>query len=538
MKKRSTLLVSIVLLTCLFMTLMGSTLAVADIVGGEKVLRFATTSESPTFDPQLMNAAPSQVIGSHVFEPLMRSHSGEVVPGAAESYEISDDGLTYTFHLRDGLWSDGEPVRAQDFEYGIKRLLDPEVASAFSFIGLVIKNGSEVNNGDLPLEDLGVTATDDKTLVIELAYPADYFLGMLVISNFCPTRQDIVEAKGTDFANGADGNVYNGPFIIDSFVTNDRVTLAKNENYWNADVVQLDKVEILTVSDANTQVSMFETGDLDFVEIPTEQAVLYPDAQYYYSGANDYLKLNHAEGYPTQSKNLRLALNYGISRADYITLATQDVYEANLRFVLPQVHGVDDEYGTEYPYEAFPLEGDVEQAQAYLAAALEDLGMSDPSELTIELLTADTETSRIQAEVIQAQYETNLGINVTIKQVPYRQRLEMEDAHDFTMVFTGWMPDYSDPYSYLELWTTDSPYNHASYNSETYDKYIEDAIYNSTGRERMDNLFAAEQTFCEDGVVVALQLRRIPYMMNENLTGFEPYFVGLQYDFLYADFTE
>lgn len=505
---------------------------------GEKVLTFSQTVDPPTLDPHLMNAAPAQVVGAHIFEPLLRSHEGEIVPGAAESYDASEDGLTYTFHLRDFNWSDGQPVTAGQYEYGIKRLMDPAVASPFSFIGMVIKNGTQVNAGEMPLDDLAVKAIDDKTLEITLEYPAPYFLGMLGGASFVAAREDMVTTHGANYASSAETNVYNGPFVVESWTLNDRVVLRKNENYWDKDVVKLDKVEILTVPDANTALGMYEAGDLDFVELPREMAAQYPDANYYYSGAADYLKLNMREGYATANKNLRLALEFGISRKDYVTLAHSAVYEGNQRFVLPQVQGVSGEYGTEYPFEAFPLEGDLEKAKEYLAAALTEMGLSDPSEISIELLTSDTETSRVEAEVIQAQYETNLGIQVPIRQVPYRQRLEMETAGDFTMVFTGWIPDYSDPYAYLELWLSDGPYNHGQYKSDAYDKACNDANASTDAKTRMDLLFEAEKIFCEDGVCVPLQLRRIPYLMNEKLTGFTPYFVGLQYDFMLADITE
>lgn len=503
---------------------------------GEKILRFSQTVEPQTLDQQMANSVATQVVIAHIFEPLMRSHNGVVEPGAAESYEMSDDGLSYTFHLRDGLvWSDGESLTAYNYEYGMKRLMDPATASPFAFFGMVLKNGAAVNAGEAELDTLGVKAVDEKTLEIELEYPAAYFLGMLGAANFAPCRQDLVEQYGTEFANSAENNAYCGPFIMTEWRKNDRVILTKNPDYWNKDVVKLDGAEILTVSDSNTAVAMFESGDLHFADIPVALAALYPDADYYYSGANDYVKLNLAEGYPTANKNLRLALNFGISRKDYITLATAGVYEANQRFVLPQVQGVSDEYGSEYPYEAFPLEGDVEKAREYLDAAMSEMGVSDPSAIQLELLCSDSDVDRTNCEVIQNQWQTNLGITVSIRQVAYKQRLEMEANRDFMTVFTGWAPDYSDPYTYLELWTSDSPYNHGSYNSPEYDAAIAKAISETDPKARMDALFEAEKIFCEDGVVVPMQLRRLPYLQDPNVTGFVHYFVGLVHDFVTAD---
>lgn len=505
---------------------------------GEKILRFSQTVEPESMDPQLANSMGTQAILAHVNEPLLRSNQGVVEPGAAETYEMSDDGLVYTFTLRDGLvWSDGEPLTAEHYVLGTQRLMDPDVASPFAFFGEIIKNGAAVNAGEMAVEELGIKALDEKTVEITLEYPAAYFTGMLGACNFAPARADVIDAAGSAYGSTIDGMVYCGPFVMTSWTQNDRVVLAKNDNYWNKDAINLDGAEILYVPDSNTALGMYESGDLHYAEVPVAVASNYPDAEHYYSGANDYVKLNHRDGYDTSSKNLRLALNYGLNRGDYITLATNGVYEANQRFVLPQVHGVEGEYGDEYPLEYWPLEGDMDLAKEYLDAALVDLGFSDPAEIEIELLAADTDTARTEAEVIQNQWQTNLGITVTIRQVDYRQRLNMEADHDFEAVLTGWGPDYSDPYTYLELWTTNSSYNHAGYSSAEYDAALAAAITETDPKARMDLLFEAEQIFLGDGVVVPQQLRRVPYLQDESVTNFNHYFVGLQHNFVYADIT-
>ena len=509
------------------------------VASGEKILRFSQTVEPESMDPQLANSAGTQVILAHVFEPLIRSVEGETEPAAAESYEMSDDGLTYTFHLREGMtWTDGEPLIAEHYVLGFQRLVDPNVASPFAFFGEIVKNGAAINAGEVEVEELGITAPDEMTVEITLEYPAAYFLGMLGACNMAPARADIIEAQGANYGTSAESNVYCGPFVLSDWIQNDRVILTKNQDYWNTDEVKLDGVEILYVPEGNTAVAMYEAGDLHYAEVPVAVISNYPDVEYYYSGAADYVKLNHREGYDTSSKDLRLALNYGLNRNEYITLATNDVYEANLRFVLPQVHGVDGEYGTEYPLEFWPADGDMAKAKEHLDAALKELGLSDPAEIDIELLCADTDTARTEAEVIQSQWQTNLGITVTIRQVEYSQRLNMESSFDFEAVLTGWMPDYSDPYTYLELWTTNSVYNHAGYNSKDYDDAIEAAIAETDPKARMDLLFQAEETFLNDGVVVPQQLRRVPYIQDTAVTGFHHYFVGLQHNFVYADIAE
>lgn len=506
----------------------------------KKVLRYSLTADAPTLDPQLMNSIPSSTVGFHIYEGLMRNHIGEIQPGMAESYDISEDGKTYTFHLRDAKWSDGVEIKAQDYEYAMRRLVDPATASDYSFlVTSLIKNAGDINAGKMAVEELGVKAVDDKTLTIELNNPTGYFLSMLSMSQLCPVRQDLVEKYGKDFSADADKNVYSGPFIVKEWKHEDRIILEKNPNYWNAGEIKLDEVDILTVTDPMTAVAMFEQGELDQVNVPAEVLSNYKDKVIYYNdGANDFMKLNMDGSCELSNKDLRLAINYALNREDYILLSSQNLYQPNTRYVLQQVKGINGDYGDEYPYEAFPLKGDAAKAKEHLAKAMEALGVTDPAKIDIELLTTDAERTRIEAEVLQNQIQTALGITVTIRQVPYKQRLQMESDHEFEMVVTGWVPDYPDPMSYLELWPTGSPYNHGSYSSEVYDGYIKDALTNADPVKRMEALFNAEKTLLEDGGIVPLQLRRNAMLLNPKVKGFETYFVGINYDYLYADIAE
>ena len=505
-------------------------------VSEAKIFRFSYLSDIPSIDPQMVNSMPSATVGFHIFDGLTRMDNGVIRPGIAESWDISPDGLTYTFKLREAKWSDGQPIKAQDFEYGIRRLMDPAAASPYSFLGLLLKNAEAVNAGKLPVSELGVKALDDKTVEIQLAFPADYFLGMLTMSQFCPTRSDYVEKYGKDFAATADKNVYSGPFVVKSWAREDRMILAKNPNYWDAAAIHLDEINILTIPDANTALAMFDSGDLDLVQIPPSFVEKYKDkAIFYYTGANDFIKLNMAGKGPLTNKNLRLALNCAIDRQDFVDITTKGLYEANPRYVLPQVSGVSSDYGKEYPYEAFSKKADPDKAKEYLTKALKELGIPDASSIHLEFLTTDTEISRAQAEVLQDQLQKTLGITITVRQVPYRQRLDMESKKDFQMVFTGWAPDYSDPMTYLELWTSNSPYNHGSYRSAKYDEYIAFARKSTDKKARMDALFNAEKELLSDGAIMPMQLRREALLVNPKFTGVGTYFIGTNFDLIHAD---
>lgn len=500
----------------------------------EKVFRYSMLADVTTLDPQKSNELQSSTIGYHIGEGLTRSIDGEVHPGLAESWDVSDDGLTYTFHLRDAKYSDGETIKAEDFAYAMRRVVDPATASTFAFIAKPLENADEVTSGDKAVDELGVEATDEKTVVCKLAFPAPYFLQILSMPQFYPTRQELVEEYGDEFATNGDKNVYSGPFCLKEWKQNDRIILEKNPEYWDTDNIHLDRVEILIVSDENTALAMYESGELDYVNVPTDSIVNYPDAEFYKSGAEDFMKINTAKG-PLSNQNFRLALNYGLNREEFIKLSTNGVYEAATRFVLPDVGGVEKTFGEEYPYEAFPISGDKDKALEYLDKAMQELGIANASDITVELLTSDTERTKKEAEVIQALLSDTLGINISVNLVPRADRLAREDSGDYEMVVSGIQPDYPDPISFLESWETTSPYNHTNYSNAEYDALLQEAYHSGDAQHRMDTLAEAEKVFMEDGGLVPLQCRRNAKLVNKNMTGITNYFCGYDINFLYCD---
>ncbi|MFA9376138.1 MAG: peptide ABC transporter substrate-binding protein [Lachnotalea sp.] len=506
---------------------------------GSKIIRYSVADEPPTLDPQLVNSMYGATLDFHLFEGLMRNNDGTVEPACAETYELSDDGLVYTFHLRQGLvWSDGVVLTANDFVYGIQRLVNPATASPSSFMGMIVKNAAAVNSGELPIEELGVKALDDSTIEITLENPAGYFLGVLSTAGYYPCRKDLVEKYGKDFAADADKNVYNGPFTLTDWQHASLLTFKKNDNYWNKDIVNLDGLDISIVTDKSTALGMYETGDLDFAEVPGDMTANYPDSSSYYSGAVEYLQINVAANDILANKNFRNAMSAAINREEFVALATSGNNTPTTRYVLPQVSGVTKTYGEEYPLEAFETTNDNDKAQEYLNAALKELNIASASDIKIVLNVADADSSRKQAEVVQEQLQSNLGIVIEINQVPYKQLYELHAAHDYEMMFTGWVPDYSDPFSYLEFFETDNGYNNSVYSNPEYDKFIQKAKGTVDVKERLDALYDAEKILCEDLPIIPLDLVSTHYLINDKITNFKPYFVGTGLNYITADVKE
>lgn len=197
--------------------------------------------------------------------------------------------------------------------------------------------------------------------------------------------------------------------------------------------------------------------------------------------------------------------------------------------------GVEKTFGEEYPYEAFPIEGDVDLAKEYLAKAMEEMQIGDPCEIEVELLTSDTERTKKEAEVIQALLQDALGITIHVNLVPRADRLSREDSGNYQMVVSGIQPDYPDPISFLESWETTSPYNHTNYSNPDYDALLQEAYQSGDAKHRMDTLAEAEKVFMEDGGLVPLQYRRNAKLVNKDVTGITNYFCGYDLNFMYGD---
>ncbi len=506
-----------------------------------KVFRYAVNTLPTTLDPTKGQSIGDNEIQHAVTEGLTRNTAGDVKPGIAESWDESEDGLTYTFHLRkDAKWSDGEPITAADFEYSWKRLVNPETASPYAFIGDCLKNGQAIEQGNMDVEELGVKAVDDTTLEVTLEHPTSYFLSLIGSSGqYAPLRQDIVEKYGTDFAATSEKNVYSGPFVMTS--SEDNVwTFAKNDNYWDKDSINLDKCELNYVENTDTQLSMYEAGDLDYVQVPTAYVSDYKDkAEVFANGNVDFCYINSKSDNPVLgNKNFRLALNYALNRNDYNKLANADTYTAFNGLVFPGLQAKGTTYGEAYDLNSYsyPLDGDQDKATEYLNAAMQELGIANASDITVEVVTTDADSSKRIVETLQEQWQNALGINVKIRQVTYADIYgKVFPEHDYEIGYGGWGSDYDDPYSYLELFKGDSSYNYSQYENPEVDQLLIASQDEPDTDKRMDELNQVEQDILADGAFVPLQARNVYYMLDDDTTGINFYYCSLNIDWVYAD---
>src|SRR5699024_4647668 len=405
-------------------------------------------SQIPSMDSSLATDEISfQFLGA-TMEGLYRlDENAKPIEAIATDHEVSDDGMQWTFDLReDAEWSNSDPVTAEDFVYAWQRAIDPATGSEYGpyMMEGVIKNAEAISNGEKDVEELGVTAKDDHTLVVELAKPVPYFESLMTFGTFLPLNKEFVEEQGDGYAQSANNLLYNGPFVLENWEsTSDSWNLAKNDNYWDAEEVELEELTYRVVKDAQTAVDLYESGEVDRAQLTSDLVDQYSTHDDYSTRSKPvlyYLKMNQTRNEALANENIREA----ISRAfDKEALANEILNDGSIaaNALVPQdfaplPEGMDVE-GEEFrDVNGDLVKYDVEKAQEYWEKGLEELGKDS---IELEFLGGDTETSKIMQEFLVNQLESNMdGLNLTLKQVPGEQKLELDENMDYDITISGW----------------------------------------------------------------------------------------------------
>lgn len=491
----------------------------------EQKLSIATQGELATLDSALYNDVPSSDMIGQVFEGLYRVKNGtEVEFGQAESVKVSDDGLTYTFTLRDGLkWSDGSPVTAADFEYSYQRLADPKSGASVQSVD-VVKNAAAVRKGEKEVSELGVKALDDKTLEVTLEYPAPYLPKLLSGSRYMPVSKAVHSAKGDKYGTSADNVVTNGPFTIQDWNgTNLEWKLVKNDNYWDAANVYLKDVQVQVIKENSTGADLFDAGQLDYTTLTDQFVQEYTGADDFHTASKatiGYLSFN-TQREATANADLRRAIAQAFDKQVYADSVIQDGSKV-LNNQVPKDFDVN-EAGEDYQTAAGPmLEYNLEAAQADWAKAKAALGKDT---IELQLLTSDVGLSKRTAEFLQAQLEANLpGLKLTISSVPLKNRLEFQRQSDFDIFYGTWAPDYQDALNFIEQYKTGGGINFAKYSNAEYDKLVEQARneYANDPAKRRQALIQAETIgIKQDAVAAPIYQSATSYLLKARVKNFE-----------------
>ena len=483
---------------------------------------------------------------NHMFEGLIKwvdDGEGNAVsaPGQAESWEktVNDDGtVTYVFTMRDGIkWSDGQPVTAGDFEYSWKRLANPETAADYCYMIDMVKGYAEVSTGAADPDTLAVTALDDKTLEVVLTYDCPYFLEIAAFPATFPVRQDMVEGND-EWTYDVNSYIGNGPYKMQEWSHNAYINVVKNENYYDYENLGPDSIRFTLLDDANAMLAAFNSGELDFIEnFPTDEM-----ANYLASGEitiADYLGTYYVcfntEDEVFSDPRIRKAFSLVIDR-NYIVENVSQAGEVPATAYVPS--GVNDAEGASgddfrtvggeyYSVAKEDYEANCEEARALLAEAGYPGGEGFP---TVEYTYNTDDKHKAIAEALQSMWQEELGVTVTLSNQDWNVFLESRKQGDYQIARNGWIADYNDPCSFLDMWYTDGGNNDAQYSNPEYDAQIDAAKATSDPAERMTAFHAAEDILIgQDSVLAPIYFYTQPYMLADDIDGM--YYTPLGYFF-------
>jgi oligopeptide transport system substrate-binding protein len=449
---------------------------------------FALGAEPETIDPSISSGQPSGRVIRNIFEGLVTNDPVDLhaVPGVAKSWEVSSDGLVYTFHLRqNSVWSDGKPVTAHDFVYSWERLLNPETAARYANMLYPVVNAEPYNAGDITDPSLlGIEAADDHTLVLTLHSPCAYLLQLLCFYTLHPVPRHVVEEYGENWIK-PENIVSNGPFLLDEWLLSQRVVFRKNPLYWDADNVHLEVAIGMTTDNINATFNLYMSGILDWTDsggVPlfvVPELMKRPDfhvAPYF----NTYFYRFNTTRPPFDDVRVRRAFFLALNASDITTYVMRAGQQPSHSLVPQGLPG----------YTEARLPGrNVEEARRLMAEAGYPGGEGFPK---VEVLFNTSESHKQIAEVIQQQWNKALGIEVGLVNQEWKVYLSTTEQLDYWIARGGWIGDYLDPNTYLDLWTSDNGNNRTGFADPDYDALINRAARTLDPVKRMELLHEAE----------------------------------------------
>ncbi len=488
-----------------------------------QVFTFAGSNDIMTLDVSQMNDEMSALIMYALNEGLIRNANDRINYGIAESYDISEDGTVYTFHLRDAKWSDGVTVTAGDFKYSFLRTMNPETGSSQASSFDSILNAKAYYNGEITDTSLvGIKAVDDKTLEITLTARDPFFVAELAEGiNYYPIRKDYVEKYGTSYASSPESFIGCGPFILTEWVQGARITMGKNDGYWDSEKIKLDEVVELIIPDENTRVGMYDLGEIDEIySISKVQTINYPDYRSRSGGTLQYLAFNCSPGKVMDNVNLRKALSFAIDREVIVFAIASPGSLVVDRMIDPSIMLDGKSIVETYPNSTgVPPSGDVEQAKKYLEKALSEMELSKPSELpSISYICMDSATHKQYAEALQAGWEETLGVHVEINILPVPQAIGALLTGNFDIFLVG-QGTGVDPDTLLDSFTIGNGNNYANWDNGEYTELIEAQADNPNINERMLQLQQAEAIILDQAPVAPLWTPGTAYLCRDYVKG-------------------
>lgn len=539
MNKRLTIFLSMMIVLSMFLSACSGEKAGKDdkADGGKKKedvpqeMRVNIKTEPFSLHPGLANDSTSGTVLRNVFEGLTRIGQDDKPENAmAEDIQISDDQTVYTFKLRDAKWTNGDPVTAQDFEFAWKWALDPKNESQYAYQLYYVKGGQAFNEMAPPKEGedtkefdaardaVGVKAVDEKTLEVTLENPTPYFEELTAFYTYLPVNSKIAEANPDWYKNAGDNYTSNGPFKMVTWEHSDKIVLEKNEDYWDKDKVSLTKVEMYMINDDNTELSMFDNGELDwagapFGQLPTEAIPQLKDAGdlIIQPIAGTYWYKFNTEVEPLNNVNIRKALAYSINRKAIVENITQGGQVPAMAAVPPTMIKENEK--------GYFTDNDLAKAKEHLQKGLEELGKKDVSELPPITVSYNTNEAHAKiAQAIQDMWKKELGIEVKLDNQEWAVYIEKLHNGDFQVGRMGWLGDFNDPINFLELFrdklggNNDTRWEHPKFKQLLIDSQKE-----KDAEKRLAMLKEAEEIFMDEMPVAPIYFYTNVWVQKDNL---------------------
>lgn len=518
----------------------GSVAATSGIDQESHSISLVSMFEPPQLDSTRTQDASSSFVLGHLMEGLLRlNEHNEIKPAIAESWEIREDGAT--FYLRHGAtWSDGAPVTAHDFVFAWRLVADPKTASPYAFLIYPLKNAEAITNGELPPEALGVSAVGDYQLSVEFGSPVPYFDKLATFTTLLPIREDFYNSRNGKYGADKEDLLFNGPYVLADWIHGASYVMKKNPAYWDAARIRLDAINIAYItSDSNAMINLYRDGRVAMVGMDSGlgsdslKMVLqagWPIRQMR-DGSVWYLEMNHRADRVTRNRNFRKALQLSIDKNEFVyrVLKTPGIIPADSIFPV-WLRGSTGLFQQEYPPRRIVV--DYAEARRYLEKAKAELGVQKIPPVT--LLFDDTQSALKQAQYFQSNFREQLGIEVRLDPQIFKQRIAKMQAGDFDLVMMGWVPDYNDPLTFGDLFSSWNPNNRGRYSNPEVDRWVRVAQNSADTAERMAAFGRIQDLLIDDVALIPNYERGQSYVQDPRLKGVVRRAIGTDPDFTNA----
>jgi dipeptide transport system substrate-binding protein len=490
-----------------------------------KVLYMNNGAEPTSFDPPIGFDSYSWNMLNNLMEGLTRLGKSDEPEGAmAEKWDISEDKKVYTFHLRkDAKWSNGDDVKASDFVFAWKRLLDPKTGSPAAFLGYFIQGGEEFNTGKGSADQVGVKALDDKTFEVTLKSPQAYFLSVVSNPAFFPINEKVATKNPKWFAE-ADSFVANGPFKLTQWKHNSNLVMERNDQYWDAENVKLDKVKWVIVENTNTEYQMYQNGELDVSEIPSDlsEKLLKDGDVHIEDQAGTYFYRFNLDKEPFQNKNIRKAFAMAVDQDQIVNFVTKNKEKPARGFVS---YGFKDADGKDFRKTSGDLlKTDGKEAKALLKKGMKEEGYKKLPAITLTYSTDDTHKKI--AEALQQMFKENLGVDVKLANMEWNVFQEEQKALKFQLSRSSFLADYADPINFLESFQRGHSMNRTAWSNKEYDELIKQAMNETDNKKRFELMYKAEGILFDEMPIIPIHFYNYVFLIKDNVSGIVRHPVG------------